>query len=763
MSGSDAAILAAIIDASDDAIVTKTLDGIIMSWNPAAERLFGYRADEAIGQPITILFPPDRLDEEVEFRRLIRAGQRVEHFETVRVRKDGTLVDISVTLSPIPDEMGRPIAISKIARNITARKRTESRLGAQENLLRMTLASIGDAVITTDQAGRVTFLNPIGEELTGWTDAEARGRPLSDVFQIVNELSGHPVEDPTSRALREGIVVGLANHTVLIDRAGVRHPIDDSAAPIRDESGRIFGAVLVFRDVSARRKADEAMQRLAAIVDSSDDAIVSKTIEGIVTSWNGGAQRIFGYTASEMIGRPITTLFPPDRLGEEADFMERIGRGQRVEHFDTIRVRKTGELIHVSVTLSPIRAEDGRIVGVSKIARDIGERVELAERERAARREAEEASRVKDEFLATLSHELRTPLTSIFGWARLLRSGSLEPGAVDRAIEVIERNCRTQVDLINDLLDISRIITGRMALNLRPLGIDQVVRAATESIRPAAMAKRIALEVTLGPTSRVLGDPSRLQQIVWNLLSNAVKFTGEGGRVDLAIRQEGSHVTVTVSDTGVGIDPELLPHVFDRFRQADSSMTRQHGGLGLGLAIVRHLVELHGGTVRASSAGAGQGASFTVSLPVTSMPEQKPARAPAPAAARAVTLRGSRILVVDDDPDALAFVGEVLRRAGSAVFTAVSAAEALIAIVSHRPTMILTDLGMPDEDGFSLLHRIRRLDDPELRRIPAVALTAYASAADRQLAIASGFQGHLVKPVDPVELVNAVSAAMRAG
>jgi PAS domain S-box-containing protein len=756
MSGSDAAILAAVIQASDDAIVTKTLDGIIMSWNSGAERLFGYRADEVIGRSITILFPPDRLPEETEFQRRIRAGQRVEHFETVRVRKDGTLVDISVSLSPIPDVQGRPVAISKIARDITSRKRAESQLRAQENLLRMTLTSIGDAVITTDEAGRVTFLNPIAERLTGWSAAESQGRPLTDVFRIVDEETGRGVENPVTRALREGVVVGLANHTVLIDRSGVRRPIDDSAAPIHDDAGRVLGAVLVFRDVSVRREADQALQRLAAIVTSSDDAIVSKTMNGVVTSWNEGAERIFGYSASEMIGRPITTLFPPDRRGEEEHFMERIGRGERVEHFDTIRVRKTGEPIHVSVTLSPIRDRSGQIVGVSKIARDIGERVELAAREQAARREAEEASRVKDEFLATLSHELRTPLTSIFGWARLLRSG-----AIDRAIEVIERNCRTQVDLINDLLDISRIITGRMALNLRPLALDEVVKAAAESIRPAATAKQIRLDVSAGPVSHVLGDPSRLQQIVWNLLSNAVKFTGQGGRVAVTIGQEGSHVGVTVSDTGVGIESELLPHVFDRFRQADSSMTRQHGGLGLGLAIVRHLVELHGGTVRASSGGEGQGATFTVSFPVVPADERR-ATTTAPPPARPVSLSGSRILVVDDDPDALEFVGEVLRRAGSAVITVRSAAEAVVAIVSHRPTMVLTDLGMPDEGGLTLIERIRGLEDPQLRRIPAVALTAYASAADRHQALAGGFQGHLVKPIDPVDLVNAVAAVIAA-
>jgi PAS domain S-box-containing protein len=335
-----------------------------------------------VGRSITVLFPPDRVAEEAEFQRRIAAGQRVEHFETVRIRKNGSHIDISVTLSPILDETGRPAAISKIARDITARKRAENRLRAHENLLRITLASIGDAVINTDNAGRVTFMNPVGERLTGWSDGEARGRPLQDVFRIVNEKTGQGVENPATRALRDGIIVGLANHTLLIARDGTRRPIDDSAAPIHDDDGRIFGTVLVFRDVSARRATEHGLQQLAAIVASSDDAIVGKTVDGIVTSWNAGAERIFGYSAAEMLGRPITVLFPPDRLGEEADLMARVGRGERVEHFDTVRVRKTGEPIHVSVTLSSVRNEDGEIVGLSKSARDITERLELIARER---------------------------------------------------------------------------------------------------------------------------------------------------------------------------------------------------------------------------------------------------------------------------------------------------------------------------------------------------------------------------------------------
>jgi len=291
----------------------------------------------------------------------------------------------------------------------------------------------------------------------------------------------------------------------------------------------------------------------------------------MITSWNHGAEQIFGYRAADVIGRPITILFPPVRLGEEDELLARIGRGERVDHFETVRIRKDGVAIHVSVSLSPIRNEAGEVTGVSKIARDVTERVQLLARESAARREAEEADRVKDQFLATLSHELRTPLTSIFGWTRMLRSGQLDADTTARALDVIERNCRVQMDLITDLLDVSRIIVGQMTLKTTRLSVDRVVRAAVETIRPAALAKSITVDFSSEAGPPVLGDPDRLQQVAWNLLSNAVKFTPSGGRVTVKVYASPSMVNVVVSDTGIGIDAELLPYIFDRFRQADSS------------------------------------------------------------------------------------------------------------------------------------------------------------------------------------------------
>jgi PAS domain S-box-containing protein len=764
MTSLDSYTLAAIVRSSDDAIVTKTLQGIITSWNAGAERLFGYTADEVIGQPATILFPPDRTGEEEDFIARITAGERVHHFETVRVRKDGALVDISVTLSPIRDAEGRIIGISKIARDISERKRADAARHHGQQLLAITLASIGDAVIATDETGRITFLNAVAERLTGWTADEARGEHFDSIFDVVNERTGQIVESPVLRVLRDGKIVALENHSLLRSRSGVAFPIDDSAAPIHDQTGRVFGVVVVFRDVTDRRRADRDVHRLAAIVESSDDAITSKTLQGIILSWNSGAERMFGYRAEEVIGKPMTILFPDDRLPEEEDFLARIARGERVEHFETIRIRKDGQQIDVSVTLSPILNEESEIVGVSTISRDVSERVRLAARERAAREDAEEANRVKDRFLATLSHELRTPLNAIYGWTRLLQSGTLDEPTARRALDIIERNTRAQVELVTELLDVSRILTGRVTLNARPIDLAEIVLNVVDGMRPAAESRGVALGLTCDAgVARVMGDPDRLQQVFWNLLSNAVKFTDAGGRVDLRVAQTDSRVIVTVADTGIGIVPEALPYVFEPFRQADASITRTHGGLGLGLSIARHVVDLHRGMLEACSEGPGRGATFTVTLPVAAVRDvSHDATTASSSAARlgAEVLHGTSILVVDDEADAQELVAEVLRRAGAHVITASTASEAMAALVAERPAVIVSDLGMPGEDGFSLLKRVRVAGDPVLAATPALALTAYARGADRVMALGAGFERHLAKPVDPDALVNAVAEVL---
>jgi PAS domain S-box-containing protein len=644
--------LAAIIDSSDDGIVSKDLDGVVQSWNDAAERIFGYTADEMVGRSITTIIPPDRQHEEQEILTRVRRGERIDHFQTVRQRKDGRLVPVSVTISPVHDADGRVVAASKIVRDLSAS----------------------------------------------------------------SELEG----------------------------------------------------------------------RFRAIVESSDDAIVSKDLNGIVRSWNPAAERIFGYAAAEMIGRPIEVLFPPDRMDEEPQILERLRRGERVDHFETVRVRKDGTLIDVSVTISPVLSQTGEVIGASKIARDVTpykqllrQREELLESEQYARREAERVGRVKDEFLATLSHELRTPLNAILGWAQVLRrrAEGVATGAVVTSdvgeellegLEVIERNTRVQTQLIDDLLDLSRITVGKLRLDVQEVDLSDVVKAAVASVRYAAEAKEIRLHVVLDPLAGpVRGDPGRLQQCVWNLLTNAVKFTPKGGKVHVSLERVNSHVEVCVADDGEGITPDLLPHIFERFRQGDASTTRRHGGLGLGLSIVKHLAELHGGRVRAKSPGPGQGSTFCIDLPlmVVHRPQDETHRAHPRGASPAAagwgdhpSLEGITVLAVDDEPDALALVKRVLESCGARVFTAGSSREALDLVVAERPDMIVSDIGMPGEDGYDFIRKVRALPAAQGGRTPAAALTAFARAEDRTRALRAGYQTHVAKPVESTELTAVVAS-----
>jgi len=534
-----------------------------------------------------------------------------------------------------------------------ARRRAEETLRKQSDWLRVTLSSIGDAVISTDVEGRVTFMNRVAEFLTGWGEAEALGRSLTDIFQILNEESRQPVENPALRALSAVTIVGLANHTILIAKDGTEWPIDDTAAPIRSQEGEVLGVVLVFRDISERKRMELERDRLLA-----------------------SAQ--------------------------------------------------------------------------------------------AAQKEAEHASRLKDEFLATASHELRTPLTAVVGWSRMLRTGKLDAENSARALEAIERNATLQTKLIDDLLDVSRIITGKLILDRRAIEMAHVLSDAVNTVRPAADAKNIAIvtsfDAEAGP---VLGDANRLQQVVWNLLSNAVKFTPKNGRIEVGLQRVNSQAEISVRDSGEGISSEFLPYVFDRFRQGDGKTTRLHSGLGLGLAIVRQLVELHGGTVNAHSDGPGRGATFKLRLPVLSINSKTAACDSTLTKARVTNglsiecpprLDGVRVLVVDDDSDTRQMLKAVLCECQAHVIIAASAAEAIEEIERRKPDVLVSDLGMPEQDGYELIKKVRGMESADnTARIPALALTAYAKAEDRVRALASGYQVHLSKPVEPAEFILVVA------
>jgi PAS domain S-box-containing protein len=501
----------------------------------------------------------------------------------------------------------------------------------------------------------------------------------------------------------------------------------------------------------------ETRRRLAAIVDSSDDAIISKNPDGIIQTWNISAERLFGYRAEEVIGRSISILIPPDCLHEEAEILGRIRRGERVDHYETVRRRSDGRQIDVSLTVSPILDAGGAVVGASKIARDITEwkrvqkeREQLLAGEQQARAEAEAANHAKDEFLATLSHELRTPLSAILGWAQVLRGARDQPGMVERALETITRNAKQQARLIEDLLDLSSIMGGRLRLNLQPVDLVGVVAAALETIGPAAEAKQVDIRTDFAPSvGLVQGDPERLQQVFWNLLSNAVKFTPRQGHIEVRLQRRGSRAVVVVSDTGIGIRQDMLPVIFERFRQADSSITRAHGGVGLGLAIVQQVVEMHGGTVEASSPGEGHGSTFTILLPVAALQE---AQVDAARAAReTVGCHGIHTLLVDDEADGREILSVFLEHCGAQVTAVGSAREALAAIERRRPDVLVSDLAMPQVDGYELIRRVRAL--PDGAGIPAIALTAHATADARVKAFRAGFDTYMTKPVDPTELV----------
>jgi PAS domain S-box-containing protein len=775
------AYLAAIVESSEDAVISKDMNGVIQSCNAAGERIFGYSANELVGQSIRILIPPDRQAEEDEILASIRSGRRVDHFETVRLAKDGRPVDISLSVSPVRDSAGAIIGVAKMARDITEQKRLLRELAAQQEWFRVTLGSIGDAVIASDPDGRVTFMNATAEALTGWRVGEAAGRALADVFHIVNEKTRVAVDNPAALVMRSGHIVGLANHSLLIDRTDAEHPIADSAAPIRDDAGRILGVVLVFRDVTDERRSEEAIaeQRewFETTLESIGDAVIATDVQGRVVFMNPIAEHLTGWSVDRARRKLCTDVFnivnEDTRRTVENPVTRVLAEGTIVGLANhTMLISLDGVERPIDDSGAPIRNRAGRIVGVVLVFRDVSERrrIELerrdaaAERDRlleaeqAARTDAERASRLKDEFVAMVSHELRTPLNAILGWTQLLMTPGTGPDALARGLEVVSRNTRVQAQLISDLLDISRITSGKFRLDIGEVDLVTVVEDAIDTVQHDAEQKRIVLRRELDTNVQpIAGDAGRLQQVIWNLLSNAIKFTPEGGSVVVRLRRNEPNAEMSVADTGVGIRSDFLPHIFDRFQQADRSITRRYGGLGIGLSIVKHLVELHGGTIRADSPGIGLGTTFTVLLPSDSYEPRDATLAPGAGDKEALvateSLDGIRVLVVEDEPDTCDYLDQFLRNHGADVMCVRSAKEALAQLAQSKPDILVSDIGLPDIDGYELMQRIRRLPADSSGAIPAIALTAYARSEDRTRAFRAGYQAHLAKPVEPAELV----------
>jgi PAS domain S-box-containing protein len=614
---------------SNDAIVSKSLDGIILSWNPAAERMFGYTAEEAVGSPISLIVPPERADEEPEILARLRRGEKVEGAETIRIRKDGKPIQVKLNISPLLDAQGKVMGALKIARDITDRNRAAEKVQLAEDRLLVTLKSIGDGVIVTDVYGYVEFMNPVAQALTGWDQELAKGKPLEAVFNIINETTRQRVESPVAKALREGVAVGLANHTILIAKDGTELAIDDSAAPIQKEGGGPSGVVLVFRDVTGQRAVENIRARLSAIVESSNDAIIGKDLQGSITSWNRGAEKMFGYTQQEAIGRPITMLIPPERLGEEVSILQRLRRGERVEHFETVRLAKGRRKVDVSVTVSPIHDGAGRVVGASKIARDITDRkrvereleqahlrlqahAELLEREVAQRTaDLRESLADLETFSSSLSHDLKTPLRAIAGHVQTLRE-DYGDGLPPEAQLLLQRVAATSSRLgrfVDHVLSYASlrgddIVLGRVELDrLVPRVLEEYPHAHQTNAQVQIEAPLLAVE----------GHEGLLSQVVANLVSNAVKFVTPGLRPEVRIWTEPRerHVRLWVADNGIGIAHKDQERVFRLFTRLDG--TGVYDGTGIGLAVVQRAMRRMGGRVGVESEP-GKGSRFWVDL-----------------------------------------------------------------------------------------------------------------------------------------------------
>jgi PAS domain S-box-containing protein len=626
-STTEAALLAAIVESSDDAIISTDLTGTIASWNKGAERIFGYTPAETLGRSFTILIPAESFAGESQILTQVLKGKPVEHYETVRQRKDGSLIDISLTISPLKDEDGNIIGAAKIARDISERVKREKQIRYQARLLN----AVEQAVIAIDLDGQILSLNSFAEWLYGWLEQEVVGK---------NFLETISAADP-------------------------------------------------------QQKTDE---------------IFSRIHRG--NSWSGELRVL----------------------------------------------RKDQSEFSAMVTHSPIHNEHGELIGVVVVSRDITaikqaeqEHAKLLESERQARSEAEEANRIKDEFLATISHELRNPLNVILGYSEVLvRSKEAnESEFVQRAAEILRRNAIAQAQLVSDLLDLSRLQLGKFSLNRQVVSLTKTINDAVETVRDEAQAK--GLEVKIEMSNELVfvdGDPLRMEQIVWNLLNNAVKFTPSGGTVTVKLAKRNGFAQLAVADTGQGIEPKFLPHVFEIFRQADATISRRHGGMGIGLALVQQLVQLQGGSVSVSSGGAGKGAEFMISLPVTTEAAE-PHRTGGLVQPNALT--GMRILVVDDSADTVDMLRTLLEMDGAMVGTAGGGPEALELLEQESFDVILSDISMPGMDGFELLSRLRKL--PNGRDVPVLALTGFGRVEDVERAKSVGFFSHITKPVDVAQIV----------
>jgi len=648
-----------------------------------------------------------------------------------------------------------------------------------EERFRLLVETVRDyAIFLLDPNGHVDSWNAGAERFKGYRANEIVGRHFS-VFYPPEALARNLPQHELAEAKRLG---SFEDEGWRIRKDGSRFWANVVITALRDTDGEFVGFAKITRDLTQRRQHEEDLrqseERFRLLIEGVPDyAIFMLDVNGNVATWNVGAQRVKGYAADEIIGQHFSVFYPAEAIesGWPAHELEVAAQGGSFVD-EGWRLRKDGTQFWANVTITALRDGTHRLIGFAKLTRDLTDRKrtealeadslqrdQILDAERSARMTAQRTARLKDEFLATLSHELRSPLSAILGWTQILLKHDAAIGTKDlrRAIEVIDRNARAQVQLIDDLLDLSRIMTGKLRLDLQQIGMLDVVRAAIESAEPAAQAKDIRLKSILDPAANatVSADAGRLQQVVWNLLTNAIKFTPKGGQVQVLLQRVNSHIELSVSDTGIGIPPNFLPHVFDRFSQRDSSITRSYGGLGLGLAISKQLVELHGGSIRVASQGEGKGATFFVHLPLSIVQlEDEHAERVHPTAHSGTDdlplpkLNGVHVFVVDDEPDARDLLRRVLEQNEATVTVHDSAQSALNALKHTRPNVIVSDIGMPQMDGYQLMRALRAAE-PLGQRVPALALTAFARSEDRKRSLLAGYQAHIAKPFDVGELV----------
>ncbi|MEW6497519.1 MAG: PAS domain S-box protein, partial [Cyanobacteriota bacterium] len=697
---------------------------------------------------------------ELPMQQAGRTGSDVEA-EFDFVFDNGKIRSIWGRAVPLRDDTSEVRGVIGAFLDISDRKRAEEELRERERRFITLFNGMEDwglvyHLTPDNQPGKLIEVNEQACKKLGFSREELLTMSVVDII-------GSPSVNPKTyieKLLKDKYVVVESVHTT---KEGRCIPCEVSATLFTLNGLPTVQSIC--RDITERKQAEKALrdseERYRQIVETADEGIWIIDAETRTTFVNRKMAQMLGYTVSEMLGRTMYDFMDEEAIAAGERNWERRRQGVREQH-DFRFCCKDGSSIWTMISTNPLFNDQGVFVGALGMVTNVTarkqveqERERLLERERAAREEAEAANRIKDEFLAVLSHELRSPLNPILGWAKLLQSRRFDEQATTRALETIERNAKLQAQLIEDLLDVSRILRGKLVLNVVPVNLVTTIEAALETMHLAAEAKGIQIQTVLAPSvGQVKGDSGRLQQVVWNLLSNAIKFTPAGGRVEVCLERVNNDAQIQVKDKGKGIAPEFLPHVFEYFRQADGTTTRQFGGLGLGLAIVRHLVELHGGTVQADSPGEGLGATFTVKLPLIGEVIEN---SHSDGQEATTDLSGVRVLVVDDEADMRELVAFILKESGAEVQVAASAAEALERWEQFKPDVLISDIGMPQMDGYMLMRQVRERSLEQGGQIPAIALTAYAGEFNQQQAIAAGFQRHLSKPVEPNELVRAIA------